>query len=304
MLSSDELTLFSTVVRAGSLSRAAELLGQTPSAISRGLSRLEERLETTLLQRTTRRMQLTEEGEVLLREAERLLEALTQAEESVVNSRRTPEGRLRVDAAATFMSHALAPVIGEFRRRYPGIQLELTSTDSNIDLLEMRTDVAIRIGYLKDSTLSARHLGQSRLRVLASPAYLAAKGTPATADELSQHTLLGFTRPAHLNHWPLQIERAGQLQSMPPIVPDVAASSGETLLSLAIAGQGILCVSDFLSHDARASGQLVEVLSASTRIEHQPIHAVFYRNTAVSSRVRAFVDYLATTPMTGLEPAP
>jgi DNA-binding transcriptional LysR family regulator len=157
-----------------------------------------------------------------------------------------------------------------------------------VDLLEHRTDVAIRIGRLKDSTLHARPIASSGLRVLASPAYLAVHGSPRTAAELARHSLLGFTQPDSLNDWPLRDEDQGELH----IRPTLAAASGETLRQLALAGQGIVCLSDFMTREDRRSGRLVQLLPEETLEVRQSINAVYYRNTALSSRIASFLDYL------------
>lgn len=179
---SDELQSFVSVVDSGSISAAAEQMGLTASAVSRTLSRLEHKLGTTLLNRTTRRMELTEEGRYFLDQARQILQQMEALEERLALRRQSPAGRLRINAASPFMLHAVVPHIGEFRRLYPDIQLELNTNDLIIDLLEQRTDVAIRIGALSDSTLHARPLGASRLHILASPEYLARHGTPASIE--------------------------------------------------------------------------------------------------------------------------
>ena len=156
---SDELQTFVSVIECGSISAAAEQAGQTPSAVSRTLSRLEAKLETTLINRTTRRMDLTEEGKFFFEQAKLILEQMDELEERLISHQRTPSGRLRINAASPFMLHAIVPYIREFRALYPDIQLELNSNDLIIDLLEQSTDIAIRIGTLADSTLHARSLG-------------------------------------------------------------------------------------------------------------------------------------------------
>jgi DNA-binding transcriptional LysR family regulator len=153
---SDELQIFVSVIECGSISAAAEHAGQTPSAVSRTLSRLEAKLETTLINRTTRRMDLTEEGKFFFERAKQILEQMDELEERLIAHQRTPSGRLRINAASPFMLHAIVPYIPEFRELYPDIQLELNSNDLIIDLLEQSTDIAIRIGTLADSTLHAR----------------------------------------------------------------------------------------------------------------------------------------------------
>lgn len=284
----DELQAFARVVDSGSISAAAEQLGQTASGVSRALGRLEDKLEVTLLRRTTRRLELTEEGQAFLAQARKILEAVEQAEEQMKVRRQQPAGRLRVNAASPFMLHVVVPLIGGFRERYPQIQLELHSSERIIDLLEQRTDVAIRIGALRDSSLHARPLGSNRLRVLASPAYLQAHGTPGTVGELASHSLLGFTQPDSLNQWPLRHPLGDALA----ISPGLSASSGETLRQLALAGAGIVCLADFMTRADRARGELVQILAPHTVEVRQPIHAVYYRNTALASRITCFLDYL------------
>jgi DNA-binding transcriptional LysR family regulator len=190
---SEELQVFVAVIDCGSISAAAEQIGQTPSAVSRTLSRLEGKLGTTLVNRTTRRMDLTEEGRFFLERSRLILEQMDDMEERLSMHRQTPSGRLRINAAGPFMLHAILPWISEFRQQYPGIELELNTDDLIIDLLEQSTDVAIRIGELADSSLHARALGCSPVQVLASPAYLARHGTPQNVEDLAEHCLLGFS---------------------------------------------------------------------------------------------------------------
>lgn len=285
----DEMQAFLSVIDSGSISAAAEQLGQTPSGVSRALGRLEDKLGITLLTRTTRRLHLTAEGEAFLRRARAIIDAVESAEEQMAARRERPAGRLRVDAAMPFVLHVIAPLVAGYRARYPEVQLELNSSDRYIDLLERRTDLAIRIGPLADSTLHARLLGRCQLRLVASPAYLAMHGEPASVAALGQHTLLSFNEPESLNRWPLPGESDGLLL----VRPDIAVSSGETLRRLAVEGVGITCLSDFVTDRDRSAGTLVQVLAAQTLDVYQPIHAVYYRNTAVSSRISSFVDYLA-----------
>ena len=284
----DEMQAFIAVIDTGSITAAAEQLGQTTSGVSRALGRLEEKLGTTLLTRTTRRLQLTAEGESFLAQARAIVASVDAAEEQIAARRGTPSGRLRVDAAMPFVLHVIAPLVAEYRSRYPQVALELNSSERYIDLLERRTDIAIRIGPLADSTLHARPLGHSRLRVLASPAYLQQHGTPKTVAQLQAHALLGFNEPDSLNTWPLPDADGGLLH----VRPSLAVNSGEILHRLAVEGVGIVCLSDFLTEQDRAHGSLVQVLAKQTVEVRQPIHAVYYRNTAVSARIRSFLDYL------------
>ena len=285
----EELSAFRAVVDAGSITAAAEQLAQTVSGISRALSRLEQKLDTTLLRRTTRRLELTEEGEAFLAHTRSILDAIDHAEEQMAARREQPAGRLRVNAASPFMLHVIVPLVPAFRARFPQIQLELDTDDLNIDLLERRTNIAIRIGALRDSTLHARPLGSHRLRVLASPAYIEAHGRPKRVEELAQHLLLGFNQPESLNRWPLRGAHGEEW----PITPQLTASSGETLRQLALQGVGIVCLSDFMTGTDRASGALVPLLARDTVDVRQPIHAVYYRNTQLSARITSFLDFVS-----------
>ncbi|MDF3832282.1 LysR family transcriptional regulator [Cupriavidus basilensis] len=284
----DELQAFATVVDTGSITAAAEQLDLTVSATSRTLARLEEKLKTTLLRRTTRRLALTEEGQAFLQNARAIIDSVEGAEEQMLARREKPSGRLRVDAASPFMLHVIVPLVHGYRERFPQVELELNSNEGIIDLLERRTDVAIRIGRLKDSTLHSRLIGNSRLRILASPAYLDAHGQPRKVEDLGKHALLGFNQPESLNVWPI-LDADGEPYR---IAPAVWSSSGETLRQLALDGAGIVCLSDFMTAQDRESGRLVQILARHTQDVRQPIQAVYYRNTAISSRIASFLDYL------------
>jgi DNA-binding transcriptional LysR family regulator len=286
----DEMLAFVTIADIGSLTGAADKLHQPTSAMSRVLRRLEEKLDTTLIRRTTRRLEMTEEGRVFLEHARDIIASVEFAEAQIVRQREAPAGTLRINAAMPFMQHVIAPLMSGFRETYPGIEIELYTSDEIIDLLEHRTDIAIRIGEQRDSTLHARRLGSSRLRILASPAYLAKAGEPKCVADLDAHTLLGFSQPEALNHWPLRSPDGDVYR----IRPALQASSGETLLTLVANGAGIVCLADYMTHTHRCSGELVELLVDDTVDFRQPIHAVYYRNTTLSLRISSFLDYVST----------
>ncbi|RUR39314.1 LysR substrate-binding domain-containing protein [Vreelandella populi] len=285
----EEQQAFITVVDSGSITGAAERLGITVSGVSRALNRLERKLGATLLRRTTRRLELTEEGETFLDHCRRILTAVEAAEESVQDHHGQPQGRLRVNAAPSFMQFVIVPVLGEFRARYPGITLQLDTHDRFVDLLEQRVDLAIRIGELNDSSLHARRLGHSPLRLLASPAYLEHTGTPQSIEDLEHHSLLGFSQLDHLNRWPLRRADGEYLR----ITPTLSASSGSTLIELALQGEGIVCLADFMTIKPRKAGTLVDVLPSHTEIQMQAVNAVYYRQATLSQRARLFMDFLA-----------
>ncbi|MDW5441177.1 LysR family transcriptional regulator [Polaromonas sp. SM01] len=285
----EELLAFRAVVDTGSITAAADQLGQTVSGISRALGRLEKKLATTLLRRTTRRLELTEEGQTFLARTRAILDAMDEAEDELVARRQQAVGLLRVNAASPFMLHAIVPLVPEFSTLFPQIRLELNTDELNVDLLAQRTDIAIRIGPLRDSTLHARPLCSSRLRVLASPAYLEKHGKPKRVADLANHALIGNSQLATLNQWPL---RGPQGDSYAATLA-FSASSGVTMRHLALAGVGIVCLADFMSEADRARGDLVQLLTRDTVEVRQAVNAVYYRNTALSSRITAFLDFIA-----------
>lgn len=284
----EEMNTFIAVVDSGSITTAANQIGATVSATSRTLSRLEEKLQSTLIYRTTRRLKLSEEGDVFLQRAREVLALVEDAEEMMLTRQSNPVGKLRVDASTPFMLHIITPLIERYHQQYPQVQLELTSNEGITDLLQKRTDVALRIGRLKDSTLHATLIGNSAIRLFASPYYLAKYGTPETIDELKNHILLGFTEPDSLNYWPLQDIDGQPLH----IKPAISSSSGETLRHLALEGCGIVCLSDFMTQQDCASGKLVQLFSEQTLDIRQPVNAVYYRNSTLSSRIRSFIDFV------------
>jgi DNA-binding transcriptional LysR family regulator len=258
------------------------------SGVSRALTRLEKKLDTALIRRTTRRLQLTEEGVLFLGRARTILDAMEEAEQSVARRRERPSGRLRVDAASPFMLHCIAPHMKAFSALYPEIQLELTSNERVVDLLEQTVDIAIRIGVLQDSTLHARSLGSSKRRIVASPGYLAEWGEPDAVEALRAHRLIGFTAPDHLNRWPLRDGERAALK----IAPSMTASSGETIRQLALADSGIACLSDFMTLADVRDGRLVRILEDMLVDDRQPISAVFYQSASLAGRVQAFLDFI------------
>jgi len=289
MIDVEALIAFAAVIDTGSFSAAAERLGQTPSGVSRTISRLEDHLGMTLMHRTTRRLQLTEEGSWLLGRARSLLADLANTELEAAARRSQPSGLVRVNAATPALDHLLAPLLPDFLAAYPLVQLELVSGETYVDLIEERADLAIRIGALPDSTLNARRLGASHLRVLAAPSYLAQHGTPSNVEELKAHRTLGFTAPASLNTWPLR-HAGGEGWT---VTPSVVASSGETVRHLALSGTGIASLSDWLTRLDVEAGRLVPVLETETLHWTQPVWAVFYKQGALAPRVSALVDFLA-----------
>ena len=282
----EDIEIFLTVVDTGSFTGAANLLNQQVAKVSRAVSRLEDTLQCTLLNRTTRRLELTEEGHVFIIYARESLNTLYTGEEAIKLLKQAPSGHLRIDAASPFVLHQLTPLVGEFVQQYPHITLDLTSHDNVIDLLEHKTDLAIRIGDLKDSNLHARLLGKSQLRLVVSPEYLYQHNEVAHINDLSTHKLIGFNDASKLNSWPLKTPVKLNFH--------MTGSSGETLRQLCLNHQGIALLSHFMIGDDLKSGRLVEVLPEAivTPNNREAIQAVYYKNSAVSSRILAFLDFI------------
>jgi len=298
--SSEELIAFVAVVESGSFSRAAEQLGQDNSVVSRTIKRLEQKLDIQLLNRTTRQISLTHEGERYFSRVQKILQEMASAENDLLEHRNVPQGLLRVDAATPVVLHVLAPLVAEFTERYPKISLSLFSSESNINLIDRKVDVAIRVGELDDSSLRARKLMLSYRSVLASPAYLQKWGIPTSVDDLANHRCLGFNEVMALNKWPLLCADGQQLT----IRPFISAGSGETLRQLCLSGNGIACMSDFMTQQDIANGHLVELLIPEVMRIAMPLHAVYYSDQAVSTRIRCFIDFLSERLGNGDDSAP
>lgn len=286
---SEEIAIFVAVVESGSFSRAAERLNQANSAVSRAVKKLELKLGTSLLNRTTRQLSLTEEGERYFRRMQGVLQEMAAAENELMETRHTPRGHLRIDAATPVVLHYLMPLIKPFRERYPDITLSLVSSETFINLIERKVDVAIRAGTLTDSSLRARPLFSSYRKIIASPEYIARHGKPESVEDLKHHLCLGFTEPVSLNMWPVSC-CDGQLHE---ITCGIASNSGETLKQLCLNGNGIACLSDYMVDNEIARGEFVELLADKRLPVEMPFSAVYYSDRAVSTRIRAFIDFLS-----------
>ncbi|MGO2342001.1 LysR family transcriptional regulator [Vibrio litoralis] len=287
MIKTEDLMAFLAVAESESFSKASVKEGIQIATLSRAISRLEKQLETTLFNRTTRKLVMTEEGAVFKGYAQQALNTLDLGQQHLLSHQKEPVGKLRIDAAFAFISHQLVPLLPEFRKLYPKVELELTTNDRVVDLLDNKVDVAIRIGDLKDSTLHARALGQSPLVVVASPDYLQVNGTPTEVQQLSEHTLLGFSQASHLNNWHFK-------HAQNPLTFELHASSGEIIKQLCMNGMGITALSYYMIHRELNDGSLVEVLPNA--IHHpnrrESIQAVYYKQSALASRISLFLDFI------------
>jgi DNA-binding transcriptional LysR family regulator len=284
-----EMEVFSSVAQSGSFSAAGRALGLTPSAVSRTIDRIEARLGVRLMLRTTRVLTLTAEGQTYLGAARRILADLEDAEQSIADQG-APRGRVRVSAALAHGRMSVVPLLGAFVRLYPHILVDISLTDAVVDVAAGQADVAIRFGKLPDSPLTARRLGETGRTVVASPDYLARRGTPRVPEDLHDHDCLNFNFRRAEPVWPFR--RDGRDYALTVSGP-VEANNGETLTQLALAGVGVTRVGNFSVADAIDDGRLVPLLEDFNPGDREPIHAVFVGGANMPARVRVFVDFLA-----------
>ena len=286
-----DLQTFARTAELGSLTRAAQVLGLTPSAVSRSLQRLEERLGARLLYRTTRNVALTEEGARFHQRVLQLFDDLEEAEAEVGGQAGATSGTLRVSAAIAFGTHQILPLLPALRTRYPGLRLDLDFDDRRVDLVAEGVDVAIRFGALGDSSLIARKIGWTTRVVCAAPAYLEHRGTPKVPDDLAKHDCLVFREAAvaHLNRWPFKT-REGRREI--DVTGPYRLGDGETLYRLALDGLGIARTSRFIADAALKDGRLVPLLEEWQVDDQTLLHAVYPHRRYLPPRVSAFIDFL------------
>lgn len=284
-----EMEVFVRVMELGNFSAAAREFRMTPSAVSKLLTRLETRLQARLLNRTTRRLMPTPEGHSFYEQCVRILADVEDAERST-SGQGDPRGRLRVSASVPFAQGVLFPLVSDFLARYSGIALDITLTDQVVNLVEERTDVAIRHGPLESSRLVARKLGETGMVVVAAPHYLERHGLPLVPDDLTGHNLLDFGYTRTHKGWPFIVN--GSHHTISP-QGNLTASDGEALRQLTVVGAGLARLDEFQVVDDIAAGRLVPVLQPFNPGDTDPVHAVFLgQGTQMPLRVRVFLDYL------------
>lgn len=282
-----EMEVFVAIVAAGSLSAAARALGLSVAVVSKELARLEERLGALLLQRTTRSLTLTPEGELFHRRCATILADVDDAEDEAARGGRL-EGPLRITTTAAFGRRTLAPLLAEFQLSHPGVEIGLILNDRVLDLLQENIDVAIRFGVLLDSRLVARRLAVSHRVVCCAPAYLELRGAPAEPEDLTGHDCLtiGVQQP---HEWVLD-GPGGQRRVM--VRARLSANDGEAVHVWAAAGHGLMLKSIWDVADDLRAGRLVRVLP-DWRSPDNAVHAVFPTNRLMARRTRCLVDFLA-----------
>ncbi len=284
-----EMQVFLRVVDTGSFSDAARALLMTPSTVSKLIGRIEARLGVRLLERSTRRLSLTDEGRVYYDRSQALLAEMEEIERDLSKGAAQMGGTVRVSASVGFGMVGLEPLLPAFWQAHPNIAIDLSLSDEIVDLYLDRTDVAIRVGALSNSSLTAIKLGTAPRRIVAAPAYLDRRGTPLTLDDLAGHEVLGFSFRRSTPMAPQRdsgrgIDRRGTLR--------LTANNGESVRRMAVAGMGIARMGEFHIRDDLAAGRLVEILPEAVIGDTEDIHAVFPGGRHIPHRVRAFLDFM------------
>ncbi len=286
-----EMEVFVLAAELKSFSGAGRRLKLSPSAVSKLVSRVEERLGTRLLVRSTRTLELTPEGEIYLRRARRILKEIDETEELVAGGREEARGLLRVNSSVGFGERCILPLLGEFADRHPKVRLDLTLTDGVIDLIGERTDIAIRVGPMRDSSLMARRLFSSRRVIVASPDYLSRQGVPKAPDDLDHHNCIGFNFRRSLDEWPFR-DPDTQATYTKAISGNILVSSGSIKRQLCLLGVGIGRIGEFHVRPDIEAGRLVPILEDYNGGDMELVHAVYAGHEHLAARIRAFIDFL------------
>jgi DNA-binding transcriptional LysR family regulator len=288
MDASSDLRVFVRVMDRGNFSLAANDLGITPSAVSKLVSRLEDRLGVRLLERSTRRLALTPEGETFLARARRIVADIEEAEAEVARVRGAPRGKLRINSGTAFGLHQLAPALADFLARYPEIDVELSITDRLVDLIEEQSDIAVRSGHIPEGPFIQRKIADLQRVICAAPSYLAQRGTPQAAADLKGHDCIMVAGPG-LSRWPFKTRHGVDVVD---VHPRVTTDDAEAALRLAIEGAGIVRLSDVIVGGPLLNGELVAVLAGIHHVEPFPLAAIYPSGRHRLPRVAVFLQFL------------
>lgn len=283
------MSVFVTVVEEGSFSKAADKLDTSGAAISRQISALENHLGALLIQRTTRRLSLTEPGEALFERGKQILVNIAETEAVVGQYAIRLSGSFRISAPLSFGIHQLAPVLPEFHRRHPDLVFDIDLSDRIVDLIHEGFDLAIRITHEPSPNLIARKIAPVEMIVCASPDYLAKQGTPRTPDELTEHETLGYSYLNSNDSWVFY--DANGMETSVKIQPTVHSTNGDLLRHLALAHGGIMAQPDFIVGNDIANGTLVRILPEWTFGKFN-LYAVYISRRFLPAKMRVFIDYL------------
>ena len=284
-----EMEVFVAVNEVGSFNKAAERMRISPPAVTRAVSSLEERLGTTLLARTTRRLHLTDAGARFLEHAQRLLAEIESAEKDASGETGVPQGHLTISASVTFARSVITPMVRGFLQTQPKITATVLSLDRVVNLVDEGIDVAVRIGELPASSLIARRVGAVRRIFVASPDYLARRGCPEHPQELKLHSMIGFSNIQASQEWHYKT-KAGK--GHVTLAPRLMVNDAMAAVEAAVAGEGITMMMSYVVVDLIKSKRLVPVLMDFVP-EVVPVHLVFPQSRLVAPKLRAFLDFSA-----------
>jgi|ERR1019366_1207328 DNA-binding transcriptional LysR family regulator len=282
------MRVFATVVGTGSFTGASDRLDMSRAMVSKYVINLEEHLGTRLLNRTTRRLSLTESGSAYYERCLQIISDVQEAEQAAGQLTTKPRGTLKITMPVAFGLHRLGPVIADYVQLHSEVKLDISLSDRYVDLIEEGFDLAIRIGTLPESRLVARKLGVARSIVCASPAYLKQHGSPTQPADLTNHSCLGYTYTNSGNEWRLKSE---DIEEVIHIAGAIKANNGDMLRLAALNGAGLIFQPLFIVEEDLQTGRLVQVLSVYTSTEFG-IYAVYPSRKHLSAKVRTFVDFL------------
>lgn len=284
-----EMQTFNAVVDAGSFVKATDTLGMSKAAVSRYVVDMETRLGVRLLHRTTRRLSLTDDGQVFYARSKEILAELEQAEAEVTSRSEAASGLLRINAPVSFGIIHLAPLWGAFKALHPKVTLDITLADRVVDLVEEGYDLAVRIASLDSSTLVSKRLATTRMVLCASPAYLQQHGTPTHPSELAHHAVIAYSYWAGKDEWTFTGPSGTVSVKTHPVIH---TNSGDTCRAAALAHQGIVLQPSFIVGPDLVAGKLVELMPEYQSIQ-LGIYAVYPTRKHMPAKVRALIDFLA-----------
>lgn len=289
MSADSDIAFFVEIVKAGSLSGAAQQLGISPAAVSRRLANIETRLGIRLLNRTTRRLTVTQEGELYLAEGKKILDDLEELEQRLSSAKAEPKGLLRVNSTFGFGRQFVAPAVGAFIEQHPDVEVQLQLTDRPVNLIEDGYDVCIRFGDVPDARITSRKIADNRRLLCASPLYLKKFGYPTSPADLQRHNCIVIRESDETyGTWHLH---SGASTATVKVRGSVTTNDGESAVNWALQGYGILLRSEWNVAPYLRSGRLVEILT-DWKLPPADIHAVYPMKNNLSAKTRAFVKHL------------
>ena len=285
------MRIFTRVIEAGSFSEAGRQLGVAPSSVSRQINELEDSLGALLFQRTTRKLSLTEAGELYYERATRIITEIDEAKLAISQLDGTPTGILRLNVPGSLSRRYIVPALVAFQEKFPGVKIVLLASDQVMDMIEHRIDLTIRLGALNDSSLVARKIGSGRRVVCASTAYLKKAGHPKSPDDLYDHNCLIFRSNPGSNVW--KFKNVKSVTSEVRVTGNLFGNDGESLVAAAVEGHGIILVPEWLVSCELKEGTLQELLTNYSSIPKEtPMFALYPRQRHLPPKVRAFIDFI------------